>query len=118
MILRSALAVSVFLLAACGGRDLDTMEDSSTDDRIAELEAQVSDLEEQLQAAKDAAYELKAATDDLELAAAEARDTADRFESENWRDVVPDARSAAERVDSAQSEVEAATAALDDAIDE
>jgi chromosome segregation ATPase len=118
MVARAAMGFSLFLLAACGAMESDTIDDSSKDDRIAELEAHVSDLEDQLQAAKDAASDLKTANDDLGSAAAEARDTAARFQHENWRDVVPDAEAAADRVVSAQSDVESASTALDDAIDE
>lgn len=91
MKIRNILILSMTLsLLGCGqpsvtSEDYDNMV-SDKDQRIAELEEQVSQLQEHIAA--------------LETKTSEVNEQFDRLQYENWRDVVPDAESSLEDLNS------------------
>lgn len=76
--------------------------------KVEELEAQNEDLQEQVGSLKAKLEEVDGHVIELESAQSDLNDAVGRFESEDWRDVVPDVQSAAEEVESATAEVRSA----------
>lgn len=77
------------------------------------LRAQVDELEETQREHQAAVNALRDTFSELEHAAREVASEMDRFESENWRDVVPDMQTATEQLANAVREVEAGVERLD-----
>jgi TolA-binding protein len=65
----------------------------------------VNDLQEKLDAAHSQIDDLKEKAQNLQDASDNLKQQMDRFETENWRDVVGDAKSAASDVDDAQGDL-------------
>jgi cell division septum initiation protein DivIVA len=84
-------------VSGCGQSRVETLETENAD-----LRDQVDQLQTQLSNIKDKASSLKSASDDLQSQMA-------RFQSENWRDVVPDAQQSSDSLESAQTELQDAT---------
>lgn len=82
---RLALA-ALLLLSSCGPTEVEQLRQENR-----ELKAQLEDTRAQ-------AEKLKEASDDLQAQLA-------RFESENWQDVMPEAKAAGDNVESAQQEL-------------
>ena len=67
--------------------------------------SRAEDLQTKLDAAHSQIDDLKTKSAALEEASNNLKQQMDRFETENWRDVLPDAKAAADDVDSAQSDL-------------
>ena len=67
--------------------------------------SRAEDLQSKLQTAQSQITDLKSKATALEEASDNLQQQMTRFDSENWRDVVGDARGAAEEVDSAKDEL-------------
>lgn len=72
------------------------------------LRTQVADSEAREQERESVISDLESHVSDLKRAGRELASDVDRFDYENWRDVVPDVRSAADDVERAVRDVEAA----------
>ncbi len=105
------LAVSL-LLAGCAESGLDQLEAEN-----AELRSQVADLEAKLSSARSAAEYVARKAAALRASSNELQAQLARFQTEDWRDVVPSASSASEDVESAQDDLETASSELEDAIE-
>lgn len=87
-------------LTGCGQSELDRAKAENE-----ELRAQVERLQGEIS-------EIKGKADALETSSGELRGQMDRFQSENWRDVVPDAQAASDQV---QSDQDSLKSSVDDA---
>ena len=77
------------ILSSCGPSENEKLkaENEELRSQVSQLQEKVSDTESAAEKVKTDAEELKVASDDLQTELT-------RFESENWRDVVPDAKAA------------------------
>ena len=71
--------------------------------RVAELEAENSDLQRQLD-------DVRGKVDDVESASSDLDTAVSRFDSEDWKVVVPDVQEAQKKVESAKDDAVAAAA--------
>lgn len=71
---------------------------SHEQNRADEVQAKLETAQSQMEDIKAKSAALVSATDSL-------KQQVDRFETENWRDVVPDAKDSAEEADSAKDEL-------------
>jgi TolA-binding protein len=89
-----------FALAACGPSKSEQLQSENE-----ELRVQVEQLQSQLSEIKEKAESLETSSNDL-------RDQMARFQSENWREVVPEAEAASSQVESDQDDLKSS---IDDA---
>lgn len=75
--------------------------------------SRAEDLQRKLDTAHSQIEDLQAKASSLEEASDNLQSEMDRFDTENWRDVVGDAKAAAQEVDSAKDELSAAAANAD-----
>jgi len=97
--MRLSVVSTLLVLSACGQTESERLKEENQN-----LRDQVDQLQSQLSSIKEKA-------DDLETASSTLQDQLARFQSEDWKDVVPEAQEAGEQVESAQQE-------LSDAVDE
>lgn len=90
-------------LSGCGSSRIDDLEAQNED-----LTAQTEDLRSQVAALEAQLEELDEHLSDLEAAQADLSNAVDRFDFEDWRDVVPDVRNAAEEVELSTSALRSA----------
>lgn len=96
------MVAAALALTGCGPSELDRTKTENE-----ELRAQVERLQGELS-------DIKEKADALETSSGELRSQMERFESENWRDVVPDAQAASDQVESDKDDLKSA---VDDASD-
>lgn len=103
----------MFSLSACGPTENEKLKVENEDLRsqVTQLEAKVTKVETAAEEVKSNAEELKTASDDLQSELS-------RFNSDNWRDVVPDATSAGDEVEAKSTALESSISDLDDATSE
>lgn len=109
----STIACSVLLVAACVGQnrihELET-ENASLQDRVNGLELRSQTLDADLRTVLSSMGEAQHSADDLESAV-------ERFDYENWREVVPDVVEASSNVSSAIDTLRANLNTLDQHLD-
>ena len=94
------IIVAALILTGCGQPELERTKAENV-----ELRAQVERLQGEIS-------DIKEKADALETSSGELRSQMDRFQSENWRDVVPDAQAASDQVESDQDSLKSS---VDDA---
>jgi len=82
------IIVAALVLTGCGQSELDRTKAENEELRaqVASLQGEISDIKEK--------------ADALETSSGELRSQMDRFQSENWREVVPNAQAASDQVES------------------
>jgi outer membrane murein-binding lipoprotein Lpp len=95
-----AVITAALVLTGCGQPELDRTKAENE-----ELRAQVESLQGEIS-------DIKEKADALETSSGELRSQMNRFQSENWRDVVPDAQAASDQVESDQDSLKSS---VDDA---
>lgn len=94
--------VAALVLTGCGKSDLDRTkaENEELRTQVESLQGEISDIKEK--------------ADALETSSRELRSQMDRFQRENWRDVVPDAQAASDQVESDQDSLKSSVDDADD----
>ncbi len=77
------------------------------------LRAQVDELEQTQRESQEISEMIRSAFADLEQATEQVESEANRFDYENWQDVVPDVRSAADELAGAMRQMERRLSMLD-----
>lgn len=100
-------------LCACGPSETEKLKAENEDLRsqVSQLQSKVDDVTKAAEKVKSDAQALKSASDELQAQLA-------RFNSENWRDVVPAAKSAGDDVEEKSSALDSSLSDLDDATDD
>jgi predicted nuclease with TOPRIM domain len=91
--MRRAALLFLLCLSACGKSETEQLKEENE-----ELHAQVDQLQSKL-------AEIKEKSDNLETASDHLQQQLGRFEAENWRDVMPDAKAAGNDVDEAKDDL-------------
>lgn len=93
--MRRSFLLALFLLSSCGAAQDDDLQEGGS---IEQLREENAELEQKLANIKEKADNLQTASDNLQH-------QLQRFDSENWADVVPEVKTAGEEVDDAQGEL-------------